>query len=67
LAVSRSGVGNLGRVIDALLNLFVQSSLFMTQAQSLLGLAAVVLGGVLASYATWHLTDRLIAWQQNAD
>jgi hypothetical protein len=52
---------------DAALNLLAQSSSFMTHFASLLSLVGGILGGVLASYATWHLTDRLLAWRQRAE
>ena len=54
-------------MVDAVLNLLAQSSSFMTHFQSLLGLVAGILGGIFASYATWHLTDRLLAWRQRAE
>jgi hypothetical protein len=54
-------------VVDAMLNLLAQSSSFMTHFASLLGVVGAVLGAVLASYASWHLTDRLLAWRQRAN
>ena len=33
----------------------------------LLGFVAAALAAVLASRASWHLTDRLLAWRQRAD
>jgi hypothetical protein len=54
-------------MVDAALNLLAQSSTFMTHFSSLLTLVAGILGGILASYATWHLTDRLLARRQRAD
>lgn len=50
-----------------MLNLLAQSSSFMTHFASLLGVVGAVLGAVLASYASWHLTDRLLAWRQRAN
>jgi hypothetical protein len=54
-------------VIDALLDLLVRSTAFMNHALSLLGTIAAVLGGLLAAYASWHLTDLLIARRQRAE
>ena len=54
-------------MVDAALNLLAQSSSFMIHSVSLLTLVAGILGGALASYATWHLTDRLVTRRQGAD
>jgi hypothetical protein len=54
-------------MVEAALNLLAQSSSFMTHFGSLLTLVAGIVGGIFASYATWHLTDRLLARRQRAE
>jgi hypothetical protein len=54
-------------LIDAMLDLLVRSTAFMTHALSLLATLAAVLGGLLAAYASWHLTDLLLARRQHTD
>ncbi|HEU5156394.1 MAG TPA: hypothetical protein VFU43_05310 [Streptosporangiaceae bacterium] len=54
-------------MIDAMLDLLVRSTTFMNHAVALLGTIVAVLGGLLAAYLGWHLTDRLIAWRQRTD
>jgi uncharacterized membrane protein len=54
-------------VIDAILDLLLWSTAFTSHAVALLGTIAMVLGGLLAAYASWHLTDRVIAWRERAD
>jgi hypothetical protein len=53
--------------VDFLLSLVVQSSMSTIQAESLAGPLAMLLCGLLAGFAGWRLTDRLIAWRQDAD
>lgn len=36
-------------------------------ARPLIGVVAAVLAAVIASYAGWHLTDRVVAWRRRAD
>ena len=50
-----------------LLSLALQSALLTLRAGSLAGPVLMVLCGVLAGCAGWRLTDRLIAWRQDAD
>jgi membrane associated rhomboid family serine protease len=50
-----------------LLSMVVQSSMSTTQAGSLAVSVLTVLCGLLAGYAGWWLTDRLIAWRQDTD
>ena len=52
---------------DGLLDLLVRGTTFVHHALALLGTIAAVLGGLLAAYASWQLTDRLIAWRERAD
>ena len=52
---------------DALLDLLVRSTAFTNHAVSLLSTIAAVPCGLLAAYASRHLTDRFIAWRQRAD
>jgi hypothetical protein len=40
---------------------------FVSGARPVIGLAAAALAAVLASRASWHLTDWLMAWRQRAD
>ncbi|HZB33264.1 MAG TPA: hypothetical protein VE465_24110 [Streptosporangiaceae bacterium] len=52
---------------DVILDLLVRSTWFMTHALALLATVAMVFGGLLAAYVSWHLTDRVIAWRERAD
>ena len=52
---------------DVILDPLVRSTWFMTHALALLGAVAMVFGGLLAAYVSWHLTDRVIAWRERAD
>jgi hypothetical protein len=51
---------------DGVLYLLVRSIVFVNHAVALLGMIAAVLGGLLAAYASWHLTDRFVIWWQRA-
>jgi uncharacterized membrane protein YadS len=53
--------------VEILLTLILQSSMSTTQAGSLAGPVLAILIGVLAGYVGWVLTDRLIAWREDAD
>ncbi|MFL6056024.1 MAG: hypothetical protein ACJ72W_24430 [Actinoallomurus sp.] len=44
-----------------------QSAALTDQIRPLIGLVAAVLAAVLAGSASWHLTDRLVAWFRRAD
>jgi hypothetical protein len=50
-----------------LLAVLVRSVVFVHHAVALLGTIAAVAGGLLAAYASWRLTDRVIAWRERAD
>jgi hypothetical protein len=50
-----------------LLAVLIRSVTFVHHAVALLGTTAAVLGGLLAAYASWQLTDRVIAWRERAD
>ncbi len=52
---------------DALLDMLLRSTAVVNHSLSLLATLGTVLGGLFAAYASWHLTDRLIAWRQRAD
>jgi hypothetical protein len=54
-------------VTDAILDLLVRSAMFMYHAWALLDTIAMVVGGLLAAFASWHLTDRVIAWRERAE
>ncbi|MGH3390728.1 MAG: hypothetical protein ACRDOO_17825 [Actinomadura sp.] len=53
--------------MEILLSLVLQSSMSTSQAGSLAGPVLSILIGLLAGCGGWWLTDRLIAWRQNAD
>jgi hypothetical protein len=40
---------------------------FITGVRPVIGLVAAALLAVLAARASWHLTDRLVAWRQGTD
>ncbi|MCO6004703.1 hypothetical protein NE236_06895 [Actinoallomurus purpureus] len=44
-----------------------RSAAFSEQVRPVIGLIAAVLAAVLAGSASWHLTDRLVAWRRRAD
>ncbi|GAB3961868.1 hypothetical protein GCM10029978_015420 [Actinoallomurus acanthiterrae] len=44
-----------------------RSAAFTDEIRPLIGLVAAVLAAVLAGSASWHLTDRVVAWRQRAD
>ncbi|HEX6468157.1 MAG TPA: hypothetical protein VF069_03605 [Streptosporangiaceae bacterium] len=50
-----------------LLAVLLRSVVFVHHALALLGTFVAVLGGLLAAYASWRLTDRVIAWRERAD
>jgi hypothetical protein len=50
-----------------LLSLVLQSAMLTMRAGSLVAPVLMLLCGVLAGCAGWRLTDRLIAWRQDAD
>ncbi|MEV5746683.1 hypothetical protein AB0L00_02600 [Actinoallomurus sp. NPDC052308] len=45
----------------------IRSAALTDQVRPLIGLIAAVLAAVLAGSASWHLTDRLVAWRQRAN
>lgn len=54
-------------LLQVTLAVLVRSHALTTEARPLIGLVAAVLAAVLASYASWHLTDRVVAWRRGAD
>jgi hypothetical protein len=44
-----------------------RSAALTDQVRPLIGIVAAVLAAVLAGSASWHLTDRLVAWRRRAD
>ncbi|MGI8328638.1 hypothetical protein ACRYCC_01665 [Actinomadura scrupuli] len=53
--------------MEILLAYVLQTSTSLNQVRPLIGLAAGILAAILASYASWHVTDRLIAWRQRPE
>lgn len=53
--------------MQILVGLVMLTSMTVMRAGAVAAPVLSVLGAVLAGYAGWHLTDRLIAWRQNAD
>jgi hypothetical protein len=54
-------------VRDVILDLLMRSTAYVNHGLALLGTIATVLGGLLTAYASWHLTDRVLAWRERAD
>jgi uncharacterized membrane protein YvlD (DUF360 family) len=47
--------------------MLMRSAIFTADIRSLVGIAAAALAAILAGYASWHLTDRILSWRQRAD
>jgi uncharacterized membrane protein YvlD (DUF360 family) len=47
--------------------LLTRGAAFTADVRPLIGVAAAVLGAVLAAYASWYITDRIMSWRQRAD
>jgi ABC-type uncharacterized transport system permease subunit len=44
-----------------------RSAVLTDQVRPWIGLIAAILAAVLAGSASWHLTDRLVAWRSRAN
>jgi hypothetical protein len=53
--------------MEILLDYFLQTSTFLSQARPVIGLVAGIFAAILAAQASWHLTDRVIAWRQRPE
>ncbi|GAB2817363.1 hypothetical protein GCM10027176_22510 [Actinoallomurus bryophytorum] len=47
--------------------LLMRSVAVTADVRPLIGVAAAVLAAILAAYASWHVTDRIMSWWQRAD
>jgi hypothetical protein len=47
--------------------MLMRSAAASADVRPLIGLAAAFLAAVLAAYASWHVTDRIMSWRQRAD
>ena len=47
--------------------MLMRSAAVATDIGPLIGVAAAVLGAILAAYASWYVTDRIMSRRQRAD
>jgi hypothetical protein len=50
--------------VQFLMSLVLQNSATISEGRELIGIAAGLLAAVMAASASWHLTDRMIAFRQ---
>ena len=47
--------------------MLARNAAFTTDIRPLIGILAAVLAAMLAGQASWHITDRIIAWRKGGD
>lgn len=53
-------------LLDVPVAMLTRSVAATADIRSLVGVAAAVLGAILAAYASWHITDRVMSWRRRA-
>lgn len=47
--------------------MLMRSATLTADVRPFIGVVAALLAAVLAAYAGWHVTDRIVTWLQRAD